>query len=117
MNSVLKNVAANFLGQGWAALMGICFVPLYLKFIGIEGYGLIGFFVILSSAMSMLDGGFGAVATKEASVYESASSLEKKKVILLLRSVEWVLGYCTHCWCGGDIVSAADFQLLVGYKS
>lgn len=90
MNSVLKNVAANFLGQGWAALMGICFVPLYLKFIGIEGYGLIGFFVILSSAMSMLDGGFGAVATKEASVYESASSLEKKKVILLLRSVEWV---------------------------
>lgn len=90
MNSALKNVAANFLGQGWAALMGICFVPLYLKFIGVEGYGLVGFFVILSAAMTMLDGGFGAVATKEASVYGAASPTEKLQVIVLLRSVEWI---------------------------
>lgn len=72
------------------ALMGICFVPLYLKFIGVEGYGLVGFFIILSSAMSMFDGGFGAVATREASTYETASEAEKLKVILTLKSVECI---------------------------
>ncbi|OIN53514.1 oligosaccharide flippase family protein [Pseudomonas costantinii] len=90
MSSLFKNISANFIGQGWIALMGICFVPLYLKFIGVEGYGLVGFFVVLSSAMAMFDGGFGAVATREASVYENASEADKPKIILLLKSIEWV---------------------------
>ncbi len=90
MSGLLKNISANFVGQGWIALMGICFVPLYLKFIGIEGYGLVGFFVILSSAMAMFDGGFGAVATREASIYENASEIEKPNIILLLKSIEWL---------------------------
>lgn len=70
--------------------MGICFVPLYLKFIGVEGYGLVGFFIILSSAMTMFDGGFGAVATREASKYETATTAERLKVILTLKSVECI---------------------------
>lgn len=90
MSVLFKNISANFLGQGWMALMGICFVPLYLKFIGVEGYGLVGFFIILSSAMTMLDGGFGAVATREASRYETASAAERLKVALTLRSVECI---------------------------
>ncbi|MFL6874299.1 lipopolysaccharide biosynthesis protein [Pseudomonas marginalis] len=90
MSGLLKNISANFVGQGWIALMGVCFVPLYLKFIGIEGYGLVGFFVILSSAMAMFDGGFGAVATREASIYESSSKEEKPNIIILLKSIEWL---------------------------
>jgi O-antigen/teichoic acid export membrane protein len=90
MSALFKNISANFLGQGWIALMGICFVPLYLKFIGVEGYGLVGFFLILSSAMAMFDGGFGAVATREASTYETASTDDKKKVVLTLKSVECI---------------------------
>lgn len=90
MSGMFKNISANFLGQGWMALMGICFVPLYLKFIGVEGYGLVGFFIILSSAMSMFDGGFGAVATREASTHEGASAADKQKVVLTLKSVECI---------------------------
>ncbi|UNM21773.1 oligosaccharide flippase family protein [Pseudomonas sp. ArH3a] len=90
MSVLFKNISANFLGQGWIAFMGICFVPLYLKFIGVEGYGLVGFFIILSSAMTMFDGGFGAVATREASKYETASAAERLKVILTLKSVECI---------------------------
>lgn len=90
MSVLFKNISANFLGQGWMALMGICFVPLYLKFIGVEGYGLVGFFIILSSALTLFDGGFGAVATREASTYETASQAEKLKVILTLKSIECI---------------------------
>ncbi|WP_294736793.1 oligosaccharide flippase family protein [uncultured Pseudomonas sp.] len=88
MSSLFKNISANFIGQGWTALMGICFVPVYLKFIGVEGYGLVGFFIILSSAMSMFDGGFGAVATREASTYEASPEIDKPKIIIALKSIE-----------------------------
>ena len=40
--SLLKlNIVVNFAGQGWAALMALALVPLYIKFLGIEAYGLI----------------------------------------------------------------------------
>lgn len=37
-----RNVIANYLGQGWRVLMSLAFVPLYIKYLGIEAYGLIG---------------------------------------------------------------------------
>ncbi|MBS1199036.1 MAG: polysaccharide biosynthesis protein, partial [Proteobacteria bacterium] len=39
-----RNLIANYLGQGWAAIMGMAFVPLYIKYLGVESYGLIGLF-------------------------------------------------------------------------
>ena len=52
MSLVRRNIVASFIGQGWVALMGFVFVPFYLKFIGAEGYGLVGFFVLLDPRMS-----------------------------------------------------------------
>jgi len=50
--SILKrNIIANFAGQGWTALMALAFVPLYIKFLGIEAYGLIGFFAMLQGTL------------------------------------------------------------------
>ena len=49
------NVVANYLGQGWAALMGLAFVPLYVKILGAETYGLIGVFAVLQSCVTLLD--------------------------------------------------------------
>ena len=42
-----RNLIANYLGQGWTALMGLAFIPLYIKYLGIEAYGLIGIFALL----------------------------------------------------------------------
>lgn len=39
-----RNLIANYLGQGWTALMGLAFIPLYIRYLGIEAYGLIGLF-------------------------------------------------------------------------
>jgi hypothetical protein len=43
------DLAANFAGVGWSVLMQIACVPLYLKFLGIEAYGLIGFYLMLQA--------------------------------------------------------------------
>ena len=42
--SLRNNLVANYLGHGWTALMGIAFIPWYIKLLGIEAYGLIGVF-------------------------------------------------------------------------
>ena len=52
-----RNLIANYLGQGWTALMGLAFVPLYIQYLGIEAYGLIGLFAVLQAWLALLDMG------------------------------------------------------------
>jgi O-antigen/teichoic acid export membrane protein len=82
---------ANFAGQGWIALMSFAFVPLYLKFVGAEGYGLIGFFVVLSSSLAILDAGLGAAAIREIACFPDAEATEKERIISLISTIEKLL--------------------------
>ena len=91
MNLVRRNITANLVGQGWIALMGLVFVPFYLKFIGAEGYGLVGFFIVLSTSLSILDAGLSAAAVREVAKIGNASAAERAQVALLLRSIEVIL--------------------------
>src|ERR1041385_4315797 len=88
MSLVRRNLVANFAGQGWTALMGFVFVPFYLKFIGAEGYGLVGFFVLLSAAMALLDGGLAATATRQIATFINADGEGKARTITLLGTIE-----------------------------
>lgn len=50
-----RNLIANYLGQAWRALMGLAFIPLYIHYLGIEAYGLIGLFATLQVCLGLLD--------------------------------------------------------------
>jgi O-antigen/teichoic acid export membrane protein len=65
MSLVKKNLAANFAGNIWQALMGLAFIPLYIKFMGVESYGLIGIFATLQAVFVLLDMGLSATLTRE----------------------------------------------------
>lgn len=65
MGKLRSNVLANFLGQGWAALLQLVFVPVYIKLIGIEAYGLVGFYVALQATVQIFDLGLGQTMTRE----------------------------------------------------
>lgn len=71
--------------------MGVAFLPFYLHFIGVEGYGLVGFFVMLSASLSILDAGLGAVATREAAAYIGSNRERQSEIVTLLRSIEVLL--------------------------
>jgi O-antigen/teichoic acid export membrane protein len=88
MSVIRRNLIANFAGQGWIALMGFLFVPFYLAFIGAEGYGLVGFFILLSSTLSLLDMGFDVTATRQIALFLLSGEDEKRKIASLLRSIE-----------------------------
>ena len=44
--SLKHNLAANYLGQAWVAVVGLAFLPLYVKYLGNEALGLIGVFAL-----------------------------------------------------------------------
>ena len=84
-----RNLIANYLGQGWTALMGLAFIPLYIKYLGIESYGLIGLFGVLQAWLGLLDMGMTPTLNREMARFtggtHSATSIRD-----LLRSIEIV---------------------------
>jgi len=64
--SLKANVFANYIGQIYVALVGIAVLPLYLKYMGAEAYGLVGFFVLLQSLFQLLDMGITPTLSREA---------------------------------------------------
>jgi O-antigen/teichoic acid export membrane protein len=63
--SVNRNVVANFLGSAWAALIGLAFVPVYIRLMGIESYGIVGVLASLQAIFAILDLGLSQTASRE----------------------------------------------------
>lgn len=65
MSKVKINILANILGRGWAVLSTIIFLPLYLKLLGVEAYGLVGIFASLQGVIAFTDMGLTATLNRE----------------------------------------------------
>jgi O-antigen/teichoic acid export membrane protein len=65
MGLLKRNIAANFAGSLWQALMGLAFIPLYIKFMGIESWGLIGLFATIQPMLGLLDMGLSSTLNRE----------------------------------------------------
>ena len=65
MARLRNNIIANFGGQAWMILMGLAFVPLYLRVLGVEAFGLISFMLSLLAMSQILDLGIGGAVNRE----------------------------------------------------
>lgn len=63
--SIRRNVIANFIGRAWGIVSVYLFIPLYLKFLGIEAYGLVGFYSALLGLLAFADIGLTATLNRE----------------------------------------------------
>lgn len=88
-----RNVVANYISQGWRAAIGVAFVPLYIKYLGIEAYGLIGIFTILQASLSLLDMGMKPALGREMARF-TAGAHDAQSIRDLLRSIE-IIGIFT----------------------
>jgi len=84
-----RNVIANYLGQGWAGLIGLAFVPLYIKYLGIEAFGIIGIFALLQAWLTLLDMGMTPTLNREMARF-TAGAHTPQSIRVLLRSLEIV---------------------------
>ncbi len=87
--SVKRNVIANYFGQGWMAVMNLAFVPVYIKYLGIEAYGVIGIFALLQAWLRLLDMGMISALSREMARFTGGAH-NAQSIRDLLRSIEIV---------------------------
>ena len=98
--SIRRNVVANYLGQGWAAVMGLAFVPFYIRYLGMEAYGLIGLFAVMQAWLTLLDMGMTPTLGREMARF-TAGAHSPQSIRNLLRSLEIVCSGVATAICVG----------------
>jgi O-antigen/teichoic acid export membrane protein len=102
-----KNIAANFAGSIWQTLMGLIFIPLYIKFMGIESWGLIGIFATLQVIFGLLDIGLSNTLNREMARLSVLSGREQE-MRNLVRTLE-VIYWGIAIFVGITVVSLSPF--------
>ncbi len=127
MSLVKQNIFFNIVGNFWSVCMSLIFIPLYIRFMGIESYGLIGIFVIIQSISSLFDMGIGTTLNREMARF-SAHTDKAQRIRDLLRTLEilyWAVGfmlaiivflsapYISYKWIHGNIISPVSIMQAV----
>ena len=63
--SIPRNLAFGLTASIWSALIGLAVVPVYLKTLGLESYGLIGIYASAAALFSLLDLGLAPAINRE----------------------------------------------------
>jgi O-antigen/teichoic acid export membrane protein len=100
MSALRHNILANYGGQVWMALMGVAFVPLYIRTLGMESYGLVGLMLSLQALSLLLDLGMGSVLNRELA-RRTHSAPTAHTIADLVRTFEWLL------WPGALLIAVA----------
>lgn len=62
---IKHNILASYSSQFYVAIIGIVMVPLYIKYMGAEAYGLVAFFSMLQVWFAILDMGLSPTVARE----------------------------------------------------
>ncbi len=87
--SLKKNILGNYISQIYITLIGIAIVPLYLKYMGAEAYGLVGFFAMLQAWFSLLDMGLTPTMARETARFKGGATdaLHYRRLVRALEGV------------------------------
>lgn len=86
LGRVTTNVIANMIGRA-PALLSLFFVPVFIRYLGVEAYGLIGVYYAISSLLYLLDFGLGTATAREVARLDST---DRAGVRPYVRAVEVV---------------------------
>lgn len=123
-STLKKNVAANFIGNSSGPLLSFICVPFYLKYIGAEGYGLIGIFTSLQVLLSFLDSGLSITLNRELASLSAVPGTQNKmrNLVKTLGNVYWLIAivagliavsmssFMAHYWVQPDQLSRDIIQ-------
>ncbi len=105
---MVKNILANFAGRGIGVLLSLICIPLYIHYLGIEGYAQIGIFYTLMAVINMFCLGLGSVITRE-----MARNKESFELLGMFEIIYCALGCLIILYFGATFESIViAFQLL-----
>lgn len=94
MARLSSNLAANFAGAAWSAGVQLLCVPLFVRLMGVESYGLVGFFIMLQISLQVLDLGISATVNRELARYSALPerAAQARSFVRTLETGYWALG-------------------------
>jgi O-antigen/teichoic acid export membrane protein len=102
---VEKNIVANAVGQIWAGIIQLCVVPAYLSLLGVDAFGLLGFFLSLQAVLNVLDLGLSTTANREVAKRQAQPEL-RPRTRDTLRTLEVVYAGMAFLIAVGFIVAS-----------
>jgi O-antigen/teichoic acid export membrane protein len=106
--AVRKNILFTFGSQIYVILISIAVVPLYIAYMGIEAYGLVGFFIMLQAWFTLLDMGLTPTLARETARFH-AKATEAHSYLYLVRSLEII--FFVLALVGAVALSSASFYI------
>jgi O-antigen/teichoic acid export membrane protein len=125
--SLRASIAANYASQLYVTALGIVMLPLYLRYMGAEAYGLVGFHAMLQVWFGLLDMGLTPTVARQTAVY-CAGELSPNDYRHVVRWLEYwfaaiaITGallllagasYIASSWLEGQSVSIADRESAI----
>jgi O-antigen/teichoic acid export membrane protein len=92
--TVTRNLLGNLVGRGIGAALSVLLVPVYIRFLGVEAYGLVGFFLVLQNLTGFLDLGLSTTTNREIAlrVADDQRRAEARDVLRTVESIYWPIG-------------------------
>jgi O-antigen/teichoic acid export membrane protein len=88
-----RNVFANLIGGGWTIVLNLAVVPLQIRFLGPEVYGLIGLMSSLQYILSLLDFGLSLTLVREIAADTSADHEQSRDFVETALTIYGFLGF------------------------
>lgn len=125
--SLKKNILANYASQLYVTLIGIVMVPLYIKYMGAEAYGLVGFFAMLQAWFNLLDMGLTPTMARETARFRggATTALNYRRLVRALEGIFLFVAlvggaamfaassYIAHDWLRASQLPIAEVQIAI----
>lgn len=123
-----RNILFNYIGHFYITFVGILILPLFLKYLGAEAFGLIAFFALLQSWLQLLDVGMTPTMGREVArlrVHENLK-VQLRSVVRSLETIFISIGvlifiivflardFIAEKWLNAVIINSNEVALCIG---
>lgn len=129
--SLKRNIIASYASQIYVTVVGIVILPIYIKYMGIEAFGLVGFFSMLQAWFNLLDMGLTPTMARETARFRGGAidALSYRYLVRVLEGVFLMValvgggamfaaaGYIARDWLQVTQLSIADVQTTVEFMA
>lgn len=103
--SFKQNLLSSYVSQIYVTVIGIVMVPIYVRYMGVEAYGLVGFFAMLQAWFQLLDVGLTPTLSRETARFRGGAT-DVQSLRRLLRTLEGIFVLVAVVGAIGMILSA-----------
>jgi O-antigen/teichoic acid export membrane protein len=121
-SNILK-ISSNYLARLWGIVSVFVFIPLYIKYLGVESYAVIGFYSLLLGITGFIDSGMSSAVLKEFSIentsnykYSILTSIEKKYIIIcFILIIIFIVNsnFISNSWLTSEFISSSRLQYYI----